>query len=151
MVVLRWSGAIVGKNGLHLLLPAIATAGETECHPHPYAHRAPPMPNEDRHTLVLGGDAGIKSAQNVAANLARALSEHPHVAIDTQTLSAADITTVQTLLAARAKAKQLGKSLEMLTPIGAPLHEVLASGGFLTPAQDNAGFWNGTNANQAGH
>ncbi|WP_338608153.1 STAS domain-containing protein [Pelagibacterium nitratireducens] len=151
MVVLRWSGATVGKNGLRLLLPAIATAGETECHPDPYAYRVPPMPDKDCYTLVLGADAGIKSAQNVATSLAQALSEHDHIALDTQTLSEADITTVQTLLAARAKAEQTGKTLEMLAPIGAPLSAVLVSAGFLGSGQEHAGFWTGVTKQQAGH
>ena len=109
------------------------------------------MPNEDCYTLVLGADAGIKAAQTIATSLAQALSEHDHIALDTQTLSGADITTVQTLLAARAKAGQSGKTLEMLAPIGAPLREVLSSAGFLNPAQDHVGFWNGINEHEAGH
>lgn len=147
----RLSGVAIGKNGLRLLLPAIATAGETECHPDPYVHWAAPMPHDDCYTLVLGADAGIKSAQDVAASLAQALSEHDSIGIDTQTLSGADITTIQTLLAARAKAAQQGKSLEMLAPIGAPLIAVLTAAGFLSPGQDHAGFWSGTNEHQAGH
>lgn len=109
------------------------------------------MPHDDCYTLVLGADAGIKSARNVAASLAQALSEHDTIGIDTQTLSGADITTIQTLLAARAKAEQLAKSLEMLAPIGPPLLDVLASAGFLSPGQDHAGFWSGTDEHEAGH
>lgn len=109
------------------------------------------MPNEDYYTLVLGADAGIKSARNVAASLSSALSEHDHVTLDTQTLSGADITTVQTLLAARAKAAQSGKTLEMLAPIGAPLREILASAGFLNSEQDHARFWAGADEHVAEH
>jgi hypothetical protein len=109
------------------------------------------MPHDDCYTLVLGADAGIKSAQSVATSLTQALSEHDSIGIDTQTLSGADITTIQTLLAARAKATQLGKSLDMLAPIGAPLIAVLNAAGFLSPGQEHAGFWNGIHQNEAGH
>ena len=103
------------------------------------------MPHDDCYTLVLGADAGIKSAQSVATSLTQALSEHDSIGIDTQTLSDADITTIQTLLAARAKATQMGKSLDML------LIAVLNAAGFLSPGQEHAAFWNGIHQNEAGH
>lgn len=91
-------------------------------------------------TLVLGGDASVKSAQDVATKLGGALDDHSEIAVDTQTLTGADITTVQTLLAARTKANAQGKSLVMLAPLGEPLRRVLDAGGFLTHA-GTAGFW----------
>lgn len=87
---------------------------------------------EDRpFTLVIGGDASVKSAQDIAAALKQAIDAHPIVQVDTQTLSAADITTVQTLLAGRTKAEAEGRSLIMLAPLGAPLRQVLEAAGFL--------------------
>ena len=51
------------------------------------------------------------------------------------------MTTVQTLLAARAKAEALGKSLTLKGPPGPKLQAVLEGAGFLNPAQPTARFW----------
>jgi hypothetical protein len=93
------------------------------------------------HTLVLTGDAGIKSAQDVAASLKEAIAAHPDICVDTQTISAADITTVQTLLAAQAAAAAESKRFAMLAPLGKPLVAVLGQAGFLTAGQEHAAFW----------
>lgn len=91
-------------------------------------------------TLVLGGDASVKSAQDVATTLSQALDTHVDIGVDTQTMTGADITTVQTLLAARAKAGAEGKALVMLAPLGEPLRRVLEAGGFLAQ-EATAAFW----------
>jgi ABC-type transporter Mla MlaB component len=96
------------------------------------------------HTLVLTGDAGIKSAQNVAASLKEAIAAYPDICVDTQTVSAADITTVQTLLAAQAAAAAESKSFMILAPLGKPLVAVLGQAGFLTEGQEHAGLWSPT-------
>lgn len=93
------------------------------------------------HTLVLSGDAGIKAATDVAASLGQALADHDHVDIDTQALTGADVTTVQSLLSARATASAAGKTLHLLAPLGAPLVAVLDSAGFLSPTQQHRSFW----------
>lgn len=99
------------------------------------------MPGDFGHTLVLSDDAGIKAAQKVASALNDALSRHDRVCVQTDGVTAADVTTAQTLLAARIKAARSGKTLLMLHPLGGPLHDLLASAGFLNPEQDHAGFW----------
>lgn len=99
------------------------------------------MTGERYHTLVLSGDAGIKAAQNVAASLRDALDSQERIGIDTQTLTGADITTVQTLLAARNSAAGMGKALAFHAPLAAPLRAVLEAGGFLGPGQPHAEFW----------
>lgn len=91
-------------------------------------------------TLVIGGDASVKTAEVLASSLKDALDAHSAVQVDTQTLSAADVTTVQTLLAGLSKARAEGKTLAMLTPLGAPLLEVLQAGG-LMGQEPTAGFW----------
>jgi ABC-type transporter Mla MlaB component len=93
------------------------------------------------HTLVLSGDAGIKAAAEVATGLKQALAAHDHVDIDTQALVSADLTTAQTLLAARATAAAHGKTLHLLAPLGAPLQAVLDQAGLLAPAQTHRDFW----------
>ena len=110
-----------------------------------------PMTDERTHMLVLTGDAGIKNATEVAANLRQAIEKHPAVAIDTQALSAADVTTVQTLLAARVNARAQGKGLSLLAPLGGPLRAVLDEAGFLTPGQEQAAFWSNQPDKPAGH
>jgi len=91
--------------------------------------------------LVLTGDAGIRSAQAIAATLRQAIADHDHIDIDTQTLTEADVTTVQTLLAAASAARAAGKTLALLAPLGGPLDAVLHAAGFLAPDQEHAGFW----------
>lgn len=99
------------------------------------------MADERYHTLVLSADAGIRSAQNVLASLRETISHHDRIGIDTQTVTAADLTTVQSLLSARNKAAELGKSVVMLAPLGAALADVLQAAGFLAEGQAQASFW----------
>lgn len=99
------------------------------------------MTGERSHTLILPAEAGIKTAQELAESLRDALAEHDHVAIDTGAVTGADITTVQSLLAARASAAAAGKSVTLLSPLAPPLRQVLAAAGFLAPGQEHAGFW----------
>lgn len=93
------------------------------------------------HTLVLSGDGTIKSAAEIAASLKQALAAHDHIEIDTQALTAADLTTAQSLLSARASAAAAGKTLSLLAPIGPPLRSLLDAAGFLAPAQPHRAFW----------
>ncbi|WP_170926435.1 STAS domain-containing protein [Devosia lucknowensis] len=109
------------------------------------------MTEERTHTLVMTGDAGIKSAKDVAAVLHEAIEQNARIEVDTQTVSAADITTVQTLLSARVSANARHKTLHMLTPLGAPLQAVLEQAGFLSPGQEHLGFWSATPDQPAGH
>lgn len=99
------------------------------------------MSGKQDHTLVLSGDAGIKAAAEVAESLKQALERHRQVSVDTQTLSIADITTIQTLLAARKAAQAEGKSLSMAAPLAAPLHALLKATGFLSHGQSDRDFW----------
>ena len=100
-----------------------------------------PMTGQRPHTLVLSGDAGIKAAAEIAAGLMDALGAHNQIEIDTQAMSAADLTTVQSLLSARLSAQAAGKSLRLLAPLGAPLLEVLTGGGLLAATQPHRAFW----------
>ena len=109
------------------------------------------MTEERTHTLVLTGDAGIKSARDVADSLLKAIENHPRIEVDTQTVSDADLTTVQTLLAARAAAHARQKALTLLAPLGRPLQSVLEQAGFLSPGQEHAGFWAPHSDQPAGH
>lgn len=93
------------------------------------------------HTHVLSGDAGIKNAAEVVNRLRQALESHKSISVDTQTLTAADITTVQSLIAARISAEAQGKSLRMDAPVGEPLSTVLREAGFLAPDQPHRDFW----------
>ena len=109
------------------------------------------MTEERTHMLVLTGDAGIKSAHEVAGSLRQAIQAHGRIEVDTQTLSAADITTVQTLLSAHASARAQQKSLTLLAPLGEPLRAVVEQAGFLVPGQEHAGFWPTPKDQPAGH
>lgn len=99
------------------------------------------MTGTREHTHVVSGDAGIRNAAEVANSLREALEGHKTISVDTQTLTAADITTVQTLIAARVSASAKGKTLTLAAPLGAPLRAVLADAGLLSPAQTHRDFW----------
>jgi ABC-type transporter Mla MlaB component len=99
------------------------------------------MTGSSTFTLVLTGDISVKSAQETLSHLKQALAAHSSVALDTSGVTQADVTTVQTLLAARTKAQALGKSLTFKGPPGSKLQAVLDGAGFMNPAQPAAGFW----------
>ena len=99
------------------------------------------MTGNSTFTLVLAGDVSVKSAQDVLGRLKEAVAGHQAIALDTKDITQADVTTVQTLLSARAKAAALGKSLTLQGPPGPKLQAVLEGAGFLNPAQPAARFW----------
>lgn len=92
-------------------------------------------------TIALSGDAGIRAAIDVAQRLKDGLARHGRVLVDTSELTRADITTVQTLLAARRQALAAGGEVELLVPVADALAVVLRAGGFLAAGQGDAGFW----------
>ncbi len=91
--------------------------------------------------LELAGDAGIKQAQDVARRLGEAVAAHPAIVVATSGLTAADLTTVQSLLSARATAMSQGKALELQQPLAKPLAEFISKTGFNAPGQPHAAFW----------
>lgn len=99
------------------------------------------MTGNSTFTLVLTGDVSVKSAQDVLGRFKEALAAHDAIVVDTADISQADVTTIQTLLAARSKAEALGKSLNLKGPPGPRLQAVLEGVGFLNPAQPAARFW----------
>lgn len=99
------------------------------------------MTGSSTFTLVLTGDISVKSAQETLGSLKEALAAHGSIAIDTSGVTQADVTSVQTLLAARTNAQALGKSLTLKGPPGPKLQAVLEGAGFLNPAQPAARFW----------
>lgn len=99
------------------------------------------MTGNSTFTLVLTGDVSVRSAQDVLGRFKEALAAHDAIVVDTADISQADVTTIQTLLAARSKAEALGKSLNLKGPPGPRLQAVLEGAGFLNPAQPAARFW----------
>lgn len=99
------------------------------------------MTGNSTFTLVLAGDVSVRSAQDVLGRLKEAVAAHDAFVVDTADISQADVTTIQTLLAARSKAEALGKSLNLKGPPGPRLQAVLEGAGFLHPAQPAARFW----------
>lgn len=99
------------------------------------------MTGQGTFTLALTGDLSVKSAQDFLGQLKAALAEHSVIALDTSDIGQADVTTVQSILAARNKAQALGKSLTLKGPPGTKLKAVLDGAGFTNPAQPAASFW----------
>lgn len=97
------------------------------------------------YTVKISGDAGLRAAQDIALSLRQALTGHDRVAIATEAISGADITTIQLLLAANRQARDSGKSLSLAAPPSGVLRALLievgcldANGHPLTPDGD---FW----------
>lgn len=113
------------------------------------------MSTDGSHAVALSGDAGIRNAADVARRLKEALARHGGITIDTAQVTRADVTTVQTLLAARRQALGAGGGVMLRAPLGEALDSVLRAGGFLASGQGDAGFWpvatgNGATGNGAG-
>ena len=81
------------------------------------------------HVVKISGDAGLRAAQDIAATLREALANHDKVAIATEAISGADITTIQLLLAANRQARDTGKSLTLAAPPSGVLRALLIETG----------------------
>ena len=81
------------------------------------------------HVVKISGDAGLRAAQDIAGSLRQALATHDKVAIATEAISGADITTIQLLLAARKQALASGKSLSLSAPPAGVLRALLIETG----------------------
>lgn len=99
------------------------------------------MTGPSTFTLFLSGDASVKAAADVQQRFKTALAEQAGIALDTSGIEQADVTTIQTILAARSKAAAQGKSFTLAGAPGEKLQAVLKDAGFLDPAQPEAGFW----------
>jgi ABC-type transporter Mla MlaB component len=93
------------------------------------------------HILRLEGDIGVKAATSVAAALRLALEEHAHVLVETEAVTLADLTSVQTLLSAKRMADQNGITLRMAQPLSSPFVDALESLGLLSADQSDLSFW----------
>lgn len=91
--------------------------------------------------ISLGGDTGIRAAADIMLQLREALARHRRVVVESAGVTGADITTVQTLLAARRQALASGGEVALSAPLGEALANVLRAGGFLAPGLVDAGFW----------
>jgi anti-anti-sigma regulatory factor len=99
--------------------------------------------NSDVGRLVLDGELTIRTAEATYAKLLEAASQ-PAVAIDCSGATEVDASLIQLVLAARASARQAGRSLTLAQPAEGKLREALQRGGFLAaaaPATADQAFW----------
>lgn len=93
----------------------------------------------------ISGDAGLRAAQDLAGTLRQALAGHNKVAIATEAITGADITTIQLLLAASKQAKAAGKSLSLAAAPSGTLRALLIEVGCLDanghPLGADGDFW----------
>ncbi|KQX35234.1 hypothetical protein ASD04_14390 [Devosia sp. Root436] len=103
------------------------------------------MTRDSVHVVKISGDAGLRAAQDIAQALRKALAGHDQVAVATEAISGADITTIQLLLAARKQALAAGKSLSLATPPSGVLRDLLIQVGCLDaqgqPLLPDGDFW----------
>lgn len=89
------------------------------------------MTRDSVHTFKISGDAGLRAAQDIAGLLSNAIASHDDLVVATDAITAADITTIQLLLAARKQAQAAGKSLRLAAAPGGALRDLLIQTGFL--------------------
>src|SRR6218665_3209929 len=103
------------------------------------------MTRDSVHVLKISGDAGLRSAQEIADLLRQALGGHDKIAIATEAITGADITTIQLLLAARKQALASGKTLSLAAPPTGALRDLLIQTGCLAadgrPLTQDGDFW----------
>lgn len=103
------------------------------------------MTRDSVHVVKISGDAGLRAAQDIAGSLRKALTGHNKVAVATEAMTAADITTIQLLLAARKQALATGKSLSLTAPPAGVLRSLLIQVGCLDaegkPLIPDGDFW----------
>lgn len=89
------------------------------------------MTRDSVHTIKISGDAGLRAAQDIAELLRQAIASHDDIAIVTDAITAADITTIQLLIAASKQATAAGKTLRLAAEPGGVLRDLLIQTGFL--------------------
>lgn len=103
------------------------------------------MTRDGVHVVQISGDAGLRAAQDIAMTLRQALTGHDRVAIATEAVTGADITTIQLLLAASKQARAAGKSLALAAPPTGALRALLIAVGCLDadghPLTPDGDFW----------
>ena len=94
--------------------------------------------------VVLEGALTMRAAEATYAKLLEAANQ-PAVEIDCSGATEVDVSLIQLILAARASARQTGRSLTLAQPADGKLREALQRGGFLAAAADQAtadqAFW----------
>jgi hypothetical protein len=106
------------------------------------------MTRDGFHVVKISGDAGLRAAQDIALSLRQALTGHDRVAIATEGVTGADITTIQLLLAADKQARAAGKSVSLAAPAAGALRDLLIDVGCLDadgrPLSADGDFWTQT-------
>ena len=99
-------------------------------------------------TVVLGGKLGIRDGAALLAQLQAAMVGSSPLTIDCSGLEAADVTTLQLLIAARHTARAANRPLSLTTPPGGALDTLLRRVGILDhdgrPRAPHDAFWVGT-------
>jgi anti-anti-sigma regulatory factor len=95
-------------------------------------------------SVVLTGDATLQYADAIHASLLARASD-PLMKIDCSGVTKADLTLVQSILAARLSAQRSGRSVMLAQPATGALLDTLRRGGFLTVSESQSdpqqAFW----------
>ena len=112
------------------------------------------MTRDSVYVVKVTGDAGLRAAQDIAGTLRKALTGHNKVAVATEAITGADITTIQLLLAARKQALAAGNSLSLAAPPVGVLRDLLIQVGCLDavgrPLTPDGDFWTHTTGQSGG-
>jgi hypothetical protein len=92
--------------------------------------------------IAFDGAATIRQVADHAARLREALAAGPEFVLDLSAITAADLSFIQLIEAARLSCGERGTALRLARPADGPLRDTLARAGFLDPAQpERTQFW----------
>jgi anti-anti-sigma regulatory factor len=92
--------------------------------------------------IAFEGAATIRQVADHATRLREALATGPELVIDVAAVTAADLSFIQLIEAARVSCAERGTALRLAQPADGALRETLSRGGFLDPAQpQRTQFW----------
>jgi ABC-type transporter Mla MlaB component len=99
----------------------------------------------DRGRFVLDGALTLRTVEAIREDLLEMMQHHQALEIDCSAATEIDLSFVQLVLAARAAALSLGKTVALAHPASGMLRDVLQRGGLLgagsDPATEDETFW----------
>lgn len=82
--------------------------------------------------LLLTGACGLRTVDDLRAQLLDMSAAHTAVEIDCSNADEVDVSFIQLLLAARSSAQRSGRTIRLAHPASGALRDALQRGGFLT-------------------
>lgn len=100
--------------------------------------------NGQTEQLLLAGVCGLRTVDDLRAQLLDMSAVHTAVEIDCSNVDEVDVSFIQLLLAARSSAQRSGRTIRLAHPASGALRDALQRGGFLTAVngqEADLAFW----------